>query len=193
MTISLFNFVLLQQLRDFFMSFFLRQLINAATIGATNRTIGALIQQGAHRVHASLDHCKGKRRMPSLGIKWVERIITKRAVKSVRLFRENAENALCQTALNGLYQVDRALQNEVAHLSVAAMVGPTGWSAVILFFSYADARSVLQQHRDGAYVSMKSSSMQRRIATGAVDGGFRVVAHIHRGAGANQVLYHSTG
>src|SRR5580693_9365295 len=40
---------------------------------------------------------------------------------------------------------------------------------------------------------MKSSRMQRRIATGAVDGGFRVVAHIHRGAGANQVFYNSTG
>jgi hypothetical protein len=40
---------------------------------------------------------------------------------------------------------------------------------------------------------MKSSSMQRRIGTGAVDGGFRVVAHIRRGAGANQVLYNSTG
>lgn len=43
-TISHFNFVLVQQPRDFFMAFFLRQLTKAAPIGVTNRTVGSLIQ-----------------------------------------------------------------------------------------------------------------------------------------------------
>jgi hypothetical protein len=43
-SISHFNFVLVQQPRDFFIAFFLRQLITAAAIGATNGAIGVLVQ-----------------------------------------------------------------------------------------------------------------------------------------------------
>jgi hypothetical protein len=42
--------------------------------------------------------------MPSLGIKWIERIITKRAVKSVRLFREDAEKPLGRMGNSWLFQ-----------------------------------------------------------------------------------------